>query len=185
LFLPLRTSKILNPQYLFLVIYYVLHKTLTNFIDAAPNPVFAIDYIKTFIEAESMDEFNCLTEEKVKNHLRDLIKKQNARRKKQVDEINKDESMRMQYKLIRDLNLGNILGQEMKELSAISNEVAEAPPIIDAAPVAEGAADDFGASDVAANQRDLPEQLQMGTRINRDTDDAGNDDVIGDQEDYD
>jgi hypothetical protein len=179
------TSKILNPMYLNLVIYYLLHKTLNNFVNAAPNRAFAVDYIKKFIQEESFEEFNCLTEEKVKNHLRDLIKKQNARRKKQVDEINKDESMRMQYKLIRDLNLGNILGQEMKELSAVSNEVADAPPIMDAAPAAEGAADDIHASEVAANpQRERPEDLRIGKRVDGDTDDAGNDDVFG-EPDYD
>jgi hypothetical protein len=182
--MPLQTSKILNPMYLNLVIYYLLHKTLNNFVETAPNRAFAVDYIKKFIQEESFEEFNCLTEEKVKNHLRDLIKKQNARRKKQVDEINKDESMRMQYKLIRDLNLGNILGQEMKELSAVSNEVAEAQPVIEAAPAAEGAADDISASEVAANPRDRPDDLRIGKRVNGDTDEAGNDDVFGDQNDY-
>lgn len=184
LVMPLQTSKILDPMYLNLVIYYLLHKTLNNFVDAAPNRAFAVDYIKTFIKDESFEEFNCLTEEKVRIHLRDLIKKQNARRKKQVDEINKDESMRMQYKLIRDLNLGNILGQEMKELSEVSNEVAEAPPVIEAAPAAEGAADDISASDVAANPRDRPDDLRIGKRVNGDTDEAGNDDVFG-EHDYD
>lgn len=176
------TSKILNPMYINLVIYYLLHKTLNNFVKAAPNHEFAVHYIKKFIQEESFAEFNCLTEEKVKNHLRDLIKKQNARRKKQVDEINKDESMRMQYKLIRDLNLGNILGQEMKELSAVSNEVADSPPVIDAAPAAEGAADDISASEVAANPRDRADDLRIGKRVNGDTDEAGNDDVFGEHD---
>ena len=179
-------AEILNPQYLKLIIYYLLNKTLTNFIiSGEEHHGFVSNYVQIFIidELKLISRFNCLSEKQVKTHLRDIIKKQNARRKKKVDDINKDESMRIQYNLIRSFGLGNVL--EMKDTEEIAtglNDVADAGEVVENVQQGDegGAPDDISAGGMGTDPR--AHELQIGTRINRDLEhEEGDADAMGDE----
>jgi len=176
--------------YIYFIIYYFIQKSIINFISVASDGEmyeFLKDYINNFIvdELHRLTDLNCMTNKQVRNHLRELIKKENDRRKKRVEEMKP--ARKMQYQLYRANGLGDFFpNQEIAEVDqystfGMSEPTEEAPQQTE---VVQSGDDEIVAGEIsAANIRDGAFQLQMSKRVNDDTEEVDNDNLGG--EDYD
>ena len=176
--------------YIYFIIYYFIQKSIINFIQVAQDEEtnqFLKDYINNFIvdELNSVTDLNCMTNKQVRNHLRELIKKENDRRKKRVEEMKP--ARKMQYQLYRANGLGDFFpNQEMAEVDEYSTfgmtePIEESPQQTEIVQLGD---DEIVAGEISvANVRDGAFQLQMGKRVNDDTEEVDNENLGGD--DYD
>jgi hypothetical protein len=122
-----------------------------------------------------------MTNKEVRNHLRELIKNQNDKRKNRVAHMTP--SRKMQYQLYRANGLGEFFpgeeGGETDEYSAFGmNEPSEDAPIV--SEMENIGADEITAGDVVANVRDSALNLQMTRHINADTEEVDDEILRGD-----
>jgi hypothetical protein len=176
--------------YIYFLIYYFIQKSIINFISVAvdePMSRFLKDYINEFIidELNRVVDINCMTNKQERNNLRELNKKENYRRKKRVEQMKP--ARKMQYQLYRANGLGDFFpNEEVGEVDEYSvygmTEPLEEAPV--QAEVVQLGDDDIVAGDVSVvNVRDNAFQLQMGKRVNDDTEDVDTENLGGD--DYD
>lgn len=171
-------QEIFKPGYINFIIYYFIQKSLINFISVADSKTtqeFLLDYANEFIidELNRVVGLNCMTNKEVRNHLRELIKKQNDKRKNRVAHMTP--SRKMQYQLYRANGLGEFFpgeeGGETDEYSAFGmNEQSEDAPIV--SEMENIGADEITAGDVVSNVRDSALNLQMTSRVNADTEEV-------------
>jgi len=173
-----------KPGYINFIIYYFIQKNIINFIQTAVDremQQFLIDFVNEFIidELKRVVEINCMTNKQVKNHLRELIKKENDRRKKRVEQMKP--ARKMQYQLYRANGLGDFFpNQEMDNVDEYSlyGMTEQAEESIPEPQVVQPGDDEIVAGDVSTvNIRDDAFHLQLSRRINADTEEVNDENL--------
>jgi hypothetical protein len=169
-------AELFKSGYISFIIYYFIQKSIINFITIASDSEmlhFLTDFVNEFIvdELKRLVDINCMTNKQVRNHLRELIKKENDRRKMRVEQMKP--ARKMQYQLYRANGLGDFFpNQEMDNVDEYStfgmNEpLEEAIPEIEVVQLGD---DEIVAGDVSAvNVRDGAFHLQLSNFVNDDT----------------
>jgi hypothetical protein len=172
---------------IYYIIYYFIQKSIANFINSTIGDRemtdFLRDFIKEFImnELVVVSEMSCLTEKEVKNHLRDLIKTQNDKRRKRVSDMTP--SRRMQYQLFRANGLGEFFPSDAVEdvdmamILGMTEQENQEPALI--APQADDG-DEIVAGDLESQQVIDVAQVLMPRRVDPNTDDGINEEAFGD-----
>jgi len=172
-------AELFKSGYIYFIIYYFIQKSIINVmkisVDAETHK-FLTEFVNEFIidELIRVVEINCMTTKQVSNHLRELIKKENDRRKKRVEQMKP--ARKMQYQLYRANGLGDFFpNQEMDKVDEYSTYGMTEPPeeSIQQAEIVQLGDDEIVAGDVSAvNVRDDAFHLQLSSRVNADTEEV-------------
>ena len=179
--------ELFKPGYILFIIYYFIQKSIINLISISVDREmsnFLTDFVNEFIidELNRVVEINCMTNKEVRNHLRELIKKENDRRKKRVEQMKP--ARKMQYQLYRANGLGDFFpNQEMDNVDEYStfgmNETPEES--IQQPELVQLADDEIVAGDVSAvSIRDDAFHLQLSRRVNDDTEEVNDENLRAD-----